>query len=334
MAVVVFGEDPYAEFQGDIKTVAYKPTNSTDLDLLKRLKREGIPVVAVFLSGRPLWVNREINASDAFVAAWLPGSEGGGVADVLLRDRRGKVAHDFTGKLSYSWPRSAAQAPLNAGQGGEPQFAYGHGLAYGDDGNLAPLSEDPGLDLGAVQSARFFERGALAKGWRLRVARAGATAHVTRAVESKGMDVAITPIDHKAQEDAWRYDWMAGDPSSIAFMPPEPLDLSRETNGDVLLLMTLRTMVPTPRETALFVECGDECGARVPVGEQLAALAPAQWLRVGIPLKCFAAAGADMGKLTVAAGIESTAGYQLAIGEVGYGTVADQLLRCDGSQSR
>ena len=129
-------------------------------------------MVAVFLSGRPLWVNREINASDAFVAAWLPGSEGGGVADVLLRDGQGKVAHDFSGKLSYSWPRSAAQTPLNAGQGGEPQFAYGYGLKYGEDGDLAPLSEDPGLDLSAVQSARFFERGALAKGWRLRVSHA------------------------------------------------------------------------------------------------------------------------------------------------------------------
>ena len=75
VAVVVFGEDPYAEFQGDRPTLAYKPGNETDLALLKRLKADGIPVVAVFLSGRPLWVNREINAADAFVAAWLPGSE-------------------------------------------------------------------------------------------------------------------------------------------------------------------------------------------------------------------------------------------------------------------
>ena len=112
-------------------------------------------------------------------------------------------------------------------------------------------------------------------------------------------------------------------------MAPDALDLSRETNGDVLLLMTLRIETPTPKETALFVECGDDCVGRVPVGAQLAALPVDQWTRVGIPLKCFAAASANMGKLTVVPGIESTAGYRLAISEVGYGTVADHVLTCD-----
>ena len=330
VAVVVFGEDPYAEFQGDIRTVAYKPNSTADLDLIKQLKRDGIPVVAVFLSGRPLWVNREINASDAFVAAWLPGSEGGGVADVLLRDTSGNVAHDFRGKLSYSWPRSAAQTPLNEGEGGEPQFAYGYGLTYADDGDLAPLSEDPGVDLSAVQSARFFEKGALATGWRLRIAHADASVHVTRADGSKDAGVAVTAVDHEAQEDAWRYDWVADGPSSIAFVPPEALDLGRETNGDVLLLLTLRIATAPPAESALFVECGDKCGARVPVGDQLAALPRDEWTRVGIPLKCFATAGADMGRLA-AVGVESKAGFALAISEVGYGTVADHVLACGQS---
>ena len=115
-AIVVFGENPYAEFQGDIPDLSYKPGDDSDLQLIKRLKADGIPVVAVFLSGRPLWVNREINAADAFVAAWLPGSEGAGIADVLLRDARGKAAHDFKGKLSFSWPRTATQFVNNVGQ--------------------------------------------------------------------------------------------------------------------------------------------------------------------------------------------------------------------------
>ena len=85
------------------------PVTSADLALLKKLGGDGIPVVAVFISGRPLWVNPEINASSAFVAAWLPGSEGGGVADVLFRKTDGSVNHDFTGKLSFSWPRTPDQ---------------------------------------------------------------------------------------------------------------------------------------------------------------------------------------------------------------------------------
>jgi hypothetical protein len=74
VAVVVFGETPYAEFQGDVRHLDYRPEKP--LEILKRLKAAGIPTVSVFLTGRPLWTNPEMNASDAFVAAWLPGPEG------------------------------------------------------------------------------------------------------------------------------------------------------------------------------------------------------------------------------------------------------------------
>ena len=82
--VMVMAENPYAEGQGDIDTLAWQQGNSRDLALIRQLKDQGIPVVTVFLTGRPMWVNAEINASDAFVVAWLPGSEGSAVADVLL----------------------------------------------------------------------------------------------------------------------------------------------------------------------------------------------------------------------------------------------------------
>ena len=73
VAIVVFGEDPYAEFQGDRPHLDFQSEDG--LKLLRKFKSQGIPTVAIFLSGRPMWVNPEINASDAFVAAWLPGSE-------------------------------------------------------------------------------------------------------------------------------------------------------------------------------------------------------------------------------------------------------------------
>jgi beta-glucosidase len=140
VAIVVFGETPYAEFKGDIPTLEYQPGDKRDLALLQRLKAQGVPVVTVFLSGRPLWTNPEINASDAFVAAWLPGTEGGGIADVLLRKSDGTIGHDFHGKLSYAWPRSAKPKPWTARGGGhDPQFAYGFGLTYADHRELGPL---------------------------------------------------------------------------------------------------------------------------------------------------------------------------------------------------
>ncbi|HET8816096.1 MAG TPA: glycoside hydrolase family 3 protein, partial [Pseudidiomarina sp.] len=113
VAIVVFGEQPYAEGNGDIDNLEYQRGNKRDLELLRRLKSQGIPVVSLFISGRPLWVNPELNASDAFVAVWLPGSEGGGIADVILRNPDGSVQYDFQGKLPFSWPATPQQADLN-----------------------------------------------------------------------------------------------------------------------------------------------------------------------------------------------------------------------------
>src|SRR5258705_1815916 len=102
---------------GDQRDVALHHDNVESLEMIKKLRAQGIPVVAVMLSGRPLYINPQINAADAFVGAWLPGSEGEGVADVLT----GK--YDFTGKLSFSWPKRPDQTPLNVRDATyDPQF--------------------------------------------------------------------------------------------------------------------------------------------------------------------------------------------------------------------
>jgi beta-glucosidase len=134
VAIVVFGEDPYAETDGDRKTLELRSGKGA-LKLLRSLKASGISIVSVLLSGRPLCVNPELDASDAFVAAWLPGSEGGAVADLLFRAADGSVAHDFTGRLPYSWPRRPDQTPLNRGdESYDPLFPFGFGLSVADGG--------------------------------------------------------------------------------------------------------------------------------------------------------------------------------------------------------
>ena len=131
VAVVVFGEDPYAEFFGDRDNVDFD--SDAGLRLLKKFAEEGIPTVSVFLSGRALWVNPELALSNAFVAAWLPGTEGGGIADVLVGDADGTPRFDFTGSLSYSWPATPDQVEVNIGdEDYQPLFPYGFGLSYGD----------------------------------------------------------------------------------------------------------------------------------------------------------------------------------------------------------
>ena len=159
-AIVVFGESPYAEWYGDLKSLAYRGASEEahelamprpppevsalantppspaaarvaeadragtppELALLQRLRQAGIPVVAVFVAGRVRLVTPEIDAANAFAVAWLPGTEGGGVADVLLAKPSGEVNFPFTGRLSYPWPAG------DPGSNAKPLFPYGYGL--------------------------------------------------------------------------------------------------------------------------------------------------------------------------------------------------------------
>lgn len=334
VAIVVFGEDPYAEFQGDRPNLAYRPGNDRDLDLLRKLRGQGVPVVAVFLTGRPLWMNREINAADAFVVAWLPGSEGAGIADVLLRGRDGRIAHDFHGTLSYPWPRRAIQGPSVAGAGGEqPQFPYGFGLTYAAAGNTGTLSEDPGITLSSQQAGVYFTRGKPAQDVVVRLTGANGVAMDVAATPAATADgsLRIGALDYKAQEDARSLSWSGNGAgaASIELVASAPMDVERETNGDVLLVTTLRVDALAPGDDATIgIGCGAGCGGQVAVGSQLAALPKGQWLRVGIPLKCFREAGANMGKIDRPFEWSSHSGGTVAITDVSLGTVADRTLSC------
>src|SRR5690606_27818455 len=115
VAIVVFGEDPYAEMQGDLGDVSYKPRDPSDWELLKKLRSQNIPVASLFISGRPLWVNREINASDAFVAICLPGTEGQGIADVIFKNAQGEINYDMKGRLSFTCLKHPRQTSMNIG---------------------------------------------------------------------------------------------------------------------------------------------------------------------------------------------------------------------------
>ncbi|MET0505460.1 MAG: glycoside hydrolase family 3 N-terminal domain-containing protein [Luteibacter sp.] len=338
VAIVVFGEDPYAEFQGDRPNLAYRPGNDHDLELLRKLRRQGIPVVAVFLTGRPLWMNREINAADAFVVAWLPGSEGEGVADVLLRSGDGRVAHDFHGKLSYAWPSNATQATLaTVAQGEQPQFAYGFGLTYAAPGKAGTLSEDPGIKLSSQQAGVYFTRGKPAQDVVLRLtgANGAATDVATTPAATADGSLRIGALDYKTQEDARSLSWSGNGSgvASIALVASEPIDVERETNGDVLLVTTLRVDAISPGDSSTIgIGCGAGCAGQVAVGDQLAALPQGQWLRVGIPLKCFRDAGANMGRVDRPFEWSSRSGGKVAITDVSLGTVADRTLSCRAHQ--
>ena len=122
VAIVVIGETPYAEGRGDISDLSLA---AEDIAAIDKLNRAGIPIVTILVSGRPLLVEPVLTKSRAFIAAWLPGSEGQGVADVLFGIYRP------TGKLSMTFPRAMVDALTNVGdQDYNPQFKYGFGLGY------------------------------------------------------------------------------------------------------------------------------------------------------------------------------------------------------------
>lgn len=202
VAVVVFGEQPYAEFEGDRKTAVFE--DEEGLALLRKFEAAGIPAVAVFLSGRTRWMNREINAADAFVASWLPGSEGAGVADMLF----GKVP--ATGRLSFSWPAHCDGKPVNGPEGA--LFQRGYGLSLDRPGSLAKLDETCGyLSVGA--GADWFAAGKLAGG-------VSVTGDGQPLPNLRGTAGGVTSrgIDRKRQEDAREVRIGAG--STLAFDQP------------------------------------------------------------------------------------------------------------------
>lgn len=146
--LAVVGETPYAEGEGDLvpgTPTAHSARHPQDLAVLRRVAGFGRPVVTVLIAGRPVIANDLLNLSDAFVAAWLPGTEGAGIADLLLRDARGQVAHDFRGRLPFAWPRCATLA----GAAGAALFEIGDGLSYavarhrGHIEPASPLCEEP-----------------------------------------------------------------------------------------------------------------------------------------------------------------------------------------------
>ena len=317
VAIVVFGENPYAEFQGDVGTLEYSPGNKSDLQLLQRLKGQGIRVVSVFLSGRPMWVNPELNASDAFVAAFLPGTEGGGVADVLFNKNKA----DFHGKLSFSWP---------------PAFPRGYGLVYASNGDLQPLSEDfDRSSSSSVDTHSFFAAGKPGSGWEWVAGAANPPVPGLRPIPG-GVGMAangalrLAATDHSAQEDSRRLTWGGGSALSIGLSIDNsgraPIDLQRESNGQLSLAFDYRVDQAPTAPVVLAVQCGAGCRGTVPL--MLTAAPVGQWRHAKVLLSCFARTGAHMDRVTTPFSLETAGKLELSVSNVHLESGTDGLIPC------
>lgn len=301
VAVVVFGENPYAEMQGDVPTLDYQPTGAKDLALLRKLKGQGIPVVAVFLSGRPMFASPEINAADAFVAAWLPGTQGSGVADVLVSRRNGTPVRDFTGTLSFAWPKDA-RSPVTS-----PLFERGYGLTYASSKPVPTLSEGLGIDLAeALNLDRFFADGRARDPWVLSVSDAGGKRPVgSTATSSPGGAIAVRSVDVTAQEDGKSFTWTG--PGQVIIEGP-PADLGAAYTAGKVLRVDMRV----DRAGAGNAQIAAHNGA-LPLQSWLAQAKPGEVATYRVPLRCFAANAGELERVGTALRIDGDAGLALTL---------------------
>lgn len=262
VAVVVLGEKPYAEFEGDVPNLAFQPA-ATEEQMIARFKSQGIPVVVVFLSGRPMFTGKLINQADAFVAAWLPGTQGRGVADVLVAGSNGIATRDFTGRLPFAWPADA-RSPLVA-----PLFPLGYGLDYTQSGKVAPVNEDLRVDLSSLTVAtNYVVRGKVPAPWNLQ------------------MDGSISAraVDLSAQEDARQFTWNADG----AFVVNGPaVNLANQLNEDWSMLIDWRIDRPATGAVTLSFS-----GGTIDLQQLIRTLPTGTAVQTRIPLRCFADVGA------------------------------------------
>lgn len=303
-AIVVFGEQPYAEYRGDRSDLVFEFTDGENLALIKSLKAKNIPVISVFLTGRPMWMNPHLNASDAFVVAWLPGTEGGGVADVLVGNTDGTANHDFKGKLSFSWPSDGTGTPIDASSKTGVLYPYGYGLNYGSTEAFEPLSEESGVsNAGANFEGRIVTRGDAAKPFGMYL---GDSSNLKTPItgltgSSLGGLISIRGTDYKAQEDSRELTWAGGGKGIASFRTSRAIDLTELGSTDNLAL-ALEWRIDAQPTGALEIAlgCGDGCAGSLDITKMTTALTKDQWTTSYIPVSCFTQAGLDAKNLSTA----------------------------------
>jgi len=328
VAIVVFGEEPYAEGNGDLDNLEYQRSNKTDLALLKQLKAQGIPVVSLFISGRPMWVNPELNASDAFVAIWLPGSEGAGVADVILADANGKPQYDFSGKLSFSWPATPQQTAVNIGDTDyAPLLPFGFGLRYGDNNVLAnDLSEDSS-DATNPQELVIFERAPRAP-WQLSLHSGNDSIAVSSSVQQLG-SISSRTFDNQVQEDARRFEFAGTATASFSFGSAFPRDLRAFAGADSQLVVQLQRSGPVPDSVLLGMACGADCQASQNIAPALAAMPEGEWQTLHISLSCLQQQGLNLAQVFNVLTLESRGALNISLADARINsTTGSKALAC------
>ena len=332
VAVVVFGEEPYAEGVGDIDSLVYKDGDKSDLKLLQSFKEKNIPVVAVFLTGRPLWMNAELNSSDAFVVAWLPGTEGGGIADVVVADAKGKPRFDFTGKLSFDWPNAELNKRDKALPVDDLLLTGGQGLSYGGTELLAANLNETPLTSG-LSSAQIVFSGSNRAPFQSYVGDSSDWGRLVEGTKTKSAfgDLSVTTVDGVVQEDSRLIKWSGRRQSQFFWQTEDALSLSEMSDKNGAVMVEFKVDKRPKGKVIQRMDCGWPCHGSQDVTKMFRSVPEGEWVTRGISLKCFKAVGADLEKVTTPFLLATSRSFALTIKDVRIvpNAPADLVEYCD-----
>ncbi len=316
VVIAVYGEDPYAEFQGDRKHLDFK-SKGFDVSKLTQYNAQGIPVVSVFLSGRPMWCNPEINRSDAFIAAWLPGSEGGGVSDLIFRT---DSSYDFKGRLSFKWPSSAVVSDTQ-----KPLFDLAYGLTYGSNTQVGKLSEDSGLNLNEAESnGVFFTKGLSVEPWEIMLNSYDMLKGVGSYPNSLN-GLMVNKTDYLGQEDALRIQWTTSDVDHLQFNCNKPNDFSRQSNAGLEIAFSAKSFNSENNLVTIGMCDSKVCKHLPPITIQ-----EGDWKEYRISLSCLKNEGVNMADIITAFRMSADEGSDIGICNIRLETDIDAKPGCDG----
>ena len=239
---------------------------------VKRLQAAHIPVISLFISGRPLWANREINSSDAFVAVWLPGSEGGGIADVLFKPRAGTPGYDFTGRLSFSWPATAMPVTFEGSQANGKgasgtqadgtqvrgaQFPRGFGLTLAQSQELADLPEDPQIAPAHGDRDSLFNAGHVTAPWSIYVSDPGAEVRLTLQSQVSPAGAVTARLSGQNIQATW-----SGQGPGVFRIGGRATNLTKALADNQVLKLHYRVDQPPQKAVLLAMRCepAERCG--------------------------------------------------------------------------
>ncbi|MGJ8679703.1 glycoside hydrolase family 3 N-terminal domain-containing protein [Paraglaciecola sp.] len=323
VAIVIFGEEPYAEGQGDVDHLAYQSDTKADLALLNKLKSQGIPTVAVFISGRPMWVNAELNASDAFVAAWLPGSEGSAVADVLMADNQQNVQQDFIGKLSFSWPSAPDQMPNRFDSQYDPLFAYGYGLRYTDKVEVSNSLPTEAKVASHAAGLPVFN-GKLNNKWSMTLY--SAQQEIDVASNTLALPhVAYRTVDKTIQEDAFKLDFLGTGEGGVKFVLQNS-SLSQTLTKATALILNVKTSQPKSASIQVKMDCSllpkdtSTCANQFDLSKQIANLPADVYTDITIDMKSLVKQGLTLNDIVDTLYIYSSQKNSLFISDIRFET--------------